>query len=70
MVADHRPVRSIAEIHHSRRFGVRIQQFLWIPGSGDEDEFTLADLGYPVKLGEGTRAATERLRDMLAKAGG
>ena len=32
-------------------------------------EMALADLGYPVKLGEGTRAATERLREMLAKAG-
>ncbi len=31
-------------------------------------EMALADLGYPVKLGEGTRAATERLREMLAKA--
>ena len=29
-------------------------------------EMTLADLGYPVKLGEGTRAATERLREMLS----
>jgi aspartate aminotransferase-like enzyme len=32
-------------------------------------EMALADLGYPVKLGEGTRAATERLREMLAKVG-
>ncbi len=32
-------------------------------------EMALADLGYPVKLGEGTRAATERLREMLGKAG-
>jgi aspartate aminotransferase-like enzyme len=29
-------------------------------------EMVLADLGYPVKLGEGTRAATERLREMLS----
>lgn len=29
-------------------------------------EMALADLGYPVKFGEGTRAATERLREMLA----
>ncbi len=28
-------------------------------------EMALADLGYPVKFGEGTRAATERLREML-----
>lgn len=32
-------------------------------------EMSLADLGYPVKLGEGTRAATERLREMLSGTG-
>jgi aspartate aminotransferase-like enzyme len=30
-------------------------------------EMALADAGYPVKLGEGTRAATELLREMLAQ---
>ncbi len=29
-------------------------------------EMTLADLGYPVKLGEGTRTATEQLRALTA----
>ena len=33
-------------------------------------EMALADLGYPVKLGEGTRAATEHLREMLGHASG
>ena len=32
-------------------------------------EMTLADLGYPVKLGEGTRAATEILRDFHGDKG-
>ena len=30
-------------------------------------EMALADLGYPVKLGEGTRAATERLHEFLTR---
>ena len=30
-------------------------------------EMALADLGVPVKVGEGTRAATEILRDLLSE---
>jgi len=30
-------------------------------------EMALADLGCPVKTGEGTRAATERLREFLGR---
>ena len=75
-----RRLRDVYGVHISGGQGKAAGKIIRIGHMGDVDgfdmltaiaalEMALLDLGYPVKLGEGTRTATELLRELPGKAG-